>query len=67
MKICKETFIERKQNFYDLMSVSPKGFTAGELKRSYYSLSKMYHPDKNSDPGAAEMFIQVKLGKRIEC
>lgn len=31
---------EKQQNFYDLMGVSPKGFTPGELKKSYYTLSK---------------------------
>ncbi len=45
------------------MGVSPRGFTPGELKKSYYTLSKMYHPDKNPDPNAAEKFRQVKLGK----
>ena len=45
------------------MGVSPRGFTPSELKKSYYSLSKMYHPDKNPEPEAADKFVQVKLGK----
>ena len=44
------------------MNVSPKGFTQKELKTSYYSLSKIYHPDKNPDPAAVPKFIQIKLG-----
>ena len=46
------------------MGVSPKGFTQSELKKSYYTLSKLYHPDKNPDPEATEKFVQVKLGKK---
>lgn len=56
--------IERRENLYDLMEVSPRGFPPGQLKKSYYSLSKMYHPDKNSDPEATEKFRQVKIGKK---
>jgi DnaJ-class molecular chaperone len=44
------------------MGVSPRGFTQGELKKSYYTLSKMYHPDKNPEPEAADKFRYVKLG-----
>lgn len=28
-------------------------------------MSRLYHPDKNPDADAAEMFIQVKLGKLL--
>lgn len=45
------------------MGVSPtEGFSKADLKRSYYALSKQYHPDKNPEPEAAAMFIQVKQG-----
>jgi DnaJ-class molecular chaperone len=47
---------ERQQNIYDLMGVSPKGFSQGELKKAYYRLSKEYHPDKNPDEDAAVKF-----------
>ena len=54
---------QRNENIYDLMELSPKGYTHGQLKKSYYTLSKQYHPDKNPSPEAAEMFQKVKLGK----
>jgi len=44
------------------MGVDPKNFTQGELKRSYENLAKIYHPDKNPEPEAAEKFRQVILG-----
>ena len=44
------------------MGVSPRGFTQGQLKKSYYTLSKMYHPDKNPELEAADKFRHVKLG-----
>lgn len=47
------------------MSLQPRGFTKSELKRRYYDLSKIYHPDKNDEPEAMEIFIKVKLAYDI--
>jgi DnaJ-class molecular chaperone len=48
------------------MGVSPRaGFSQSQLKKSYYTLSKQYHPDKNPSPEAHEMFQKVKLGKQL--
>ena len=47
------------------MGLSPRGFSPSQLKKSYYTLSKQYHPDKNSDPEANEMFQKVKTAYEI--
>lgn len=54
--------LEKKENLYDLMEVSPKGYTQSQLKKNYYNLSKVYHPDKNPDPDAHEKFRLIRLG-----
>lgn len=33
--------------------------TDKEVKRAYYKLSKIWHPDKNKDPGAEEKFKRI--------
>jgi DnaJ-class molecular chaperone len=52
--------IEKQESFYDLMKVSPRGFTQTQLKKQYHTLSRIYHPDKSSDLNAADKFILVK-------
>ncbi|KAM9985246.1 hypothetical protein ACTFIZ_008795 [Dictyostelium cf. discoideum] len=41
--------------FYDLFGL-PQTATKSEIKKSYYDLAKKYHPDKNKDENAAELF-----------
>ena len=36
-----------------------KTATHVEIKQSYYKLAQIYHPDKNSSPGAKEKFAQI--------
>jgi translocation protein SEC63 len=33
------------------------GASDGEIKKAYYNLSRMYHPDKNKDPEANKYFV----------
>lgn len=46
------------RSHYDVLGVNPKA-TPSEIKSAYYGLSKKYHPDVNSEAGAAEKFRQV--------
>ncbi|KAN0025560.1 hypothetical protein ACTFIU_001837 [Dictyostelium citrinum] len=46
------------QTFYDLFGL-PKNATKTEIKKSYYDLAKKYHPDKNKDENAEEMFKMI--------
>lgn len=34
-----------------------------DIKKAYKRLSKKYHPDKNSSPGAEEKFVHVAQGE----
>lgn len=36
-----------------------------DIKKAYKRLSRKYHPDKNSDPGAEDRFVEVAHGKQI--
>lgn len=36
-----------------------------DIKKAYYNLSLKYHPDKNSDPHAKDMFIKIKTAYEI--
>eukprot|EP00471_Norrisiella_sphaerica_P003783 CAMPEP_0184491576 /NCGR_PEP_ID=MMETSP0113_2-20130426/20763_1 /TAXON_ID=91329 /ORGANISM="Norrisiella sphaerica, Strain BC52" /LENGTH=703 /DNA_ID=CAMNT_0026875995 /DNA_START=90 /DNA_END=2201 /DNA_ORIENTATION=+ len=47
------------QNPYLALGVR-KGCSEKELREAYRKLAKMYHPDKNKTPEAAEMFRNVK-------
>lgn len=46
-------------NYYEILEVAPTA-AKKEIKKSYYRLSKQYHPDHNpGDAGAAEKFKAV--------
>lgn len=43
---------------YQILGIDT-GATEDEIKKAYRKLSLKYHPDKNKEAGAAEMFIQI--------
>lgn len=48
----------QETEFYDRLEVSPDA-PAAEIKKAYYKGSMKYHPDKNSDPSAADRFKEI--------
>lgn len=51
-------------NFYTLLDVD-KNCSKSELKKAYFKLSKIYHPDKNQDEDTTEKFLEVKQAYEI--
>lgn len=49
-----------KQTYYDILGVS-RTATEGEIKQSYRTLAREYHPDVNSSPDAEDMFKEINL------
>jgi DnaJ-class molecular chaperone len=49
---------DQTQDLYEILDV-PKTADATEIKRAYRRLAMKYHPDKNQDPQAAEMFKKI--------
>jgi curved DNA-binding protein len=46
------------QDYYDALGVSREA-TDEEIRRSYRSLARRYHPDVNREPGAEDRFKQI--------
>ena len=46
------------ESFYNILGID-KTASHEEIKKAYRSKSLKYHPDKNSDPGATDMFQKV--------
>jgi hypothetical protein len=44
--------------YFRTLQLSP-GASESEIKRAYRKLAMQFHPDRNSNPGAAERFIQL--------
>ncbi len=46
------------KNYYEILGVEQNA-TKADIKRNYRKLATKYHPDKNSEPTAASIFIAV--------
>lgn len=46
------------KDYYGLLGLQQKA-TKADIKKNYRQLATKYHPDKNSDPKAAEVFIAI--------
>lgn len=49
---------------YNILNVKPEA-TDNEIKKSYYSLSKIWHPDKNNSEDAKIKFQEIQNAKDI--
>ena len=49
---------EQRKDYYKILGVMPTAKPA-ELKKAYHKLSLKYHPDKNKEPGAEDMFMNI--------
>ena len=47
-----------KRDYYEVLGLT-KGASQDEIKKSYRSLAKKYHPDINKEPGAEEKFKEI--------
>ncbi|KAG9353050.1 hypothetical protein JZ751_017626 [Albula glossodonta] len=51
-------------NPYNVLGVS-KSASQAEIKKAYKQLAREWHPDKNKDPGAEDMFIKISKSYEI--
>jgi hypothetical protein len=52
------------KNYYQILGVHPKA-TEHEIRSSYLTLAKRFHPDKNPDPSAKTYFQEIQ--EAYEC
>ncbi|KAK9696193.1 DnaJ-like protein [Basidiobolus ranarum] len=50
--------------YYDILGVAPTA-TAGEIKKKYYNLAMKYHPDKNQEADAEEVFKKISEAYQV--
>ena len=51
-------FITGENNYYTILKVTPNA-TQEEIKKAYYKLSKLYHPDTNQSAEAHDIFTAI--------
>ena len=52
------------EDYYDTLQI-PRTASSQEIKKAYYKLAHLYHPDKNPSSSAAEKFRQINIAYRI--
>lgn len=50
---------------YDILNLTRADATAKDIKKAYRKLSLQYHPDKNKDSDAEEIFIQIAKAAEV--
>jgi len=53
-----------KRNCYEILGVE-KTSSAGEVKKAYRKLTLQYHPDRNPDPEAVSIFLEVTTAYEV--
>jgi len=52
------------KDFYAVLGITETA-TTSETKKAWYKQSLLYHPDKNKDPGAAEVYLLIQRAYEI--
>ncbi|TET42976.1 MAG: molecular chaperone DnaJ [Dehalococcoidia bacterium] len=53
-----------KQDYYEVMGV-PRNASDEEIKREFRKLAKLYHPDRNREPGAEDKFKEINEAYQV--
>jgi molecular chaperone DnaJ len=53
-----------KQDYYEVLGV-PRNASDGEIKREFRRLAKLYHPDRNKEPGAEDKFKEINEAYQV--
>jgi len=51
-------------SLYDILEIKPNA-TEADIKKAYYRLALLYHPDKNKDPNTIEKFQNISSAYEI--
>jgi DnaJ-class molecular chaperone len=50
---------------YDVLNLTRVDASAKDIKKAYRKLSLQYHPDKNKESGAEEMFLNISKAAEV--
>jgi molecular chaperone DnaJ len=53
-----------KQDYYEVLGV-PRNASNEEIKREFRKLAKLYHPDRNKEPGAEDKFKEINEAYQV--
>ena len=53
-----------KQDYYEVLGV-PRNASDEEIKRAFRKLAKLYHPDRNREPGAEDKFKEINEAYQV--
>jgi curved DNA-binding protein CbpA len=59
------TYVRLGKNLFELLDLDQYNFDPSTLKKAFYKKAQLYHPDKNKEESAVQMYLDIQFAYEI--